>query len=248
MRSTPMSWLLPDFNTRKRRMKRYALVAALSLIAAPLAAAPAKVSGFSYVWPKAIETTPALVAWMKKDRAAQYKDYAPLFNEEPEAGPPLDSYESQTNWAVQTTLPGLLILTGQRWSYTGGAHGYGYTDSLIWDVKGVRPLPFAGLFINPKAAEALLTPLYCRALDKERMVKRGEATPKDDIFGDCPKLFESAKIWPDKPVYGKFSRIVMSLGAYTAGPYAEGSYDLEIVIPKGLKPLVKPQFQALFPG
>jgi hypothetical protein len=25
-------------------------------------------------------------------------------------------------------------------------------------------------------------------------------------------------------------------------------YDLEIVIPKGLKPLVKPQYQALFPG
>ena len=40
----------------------------------------------------------------------------------------------------------------------------------------------------------------------------------------------------------------MSLGAYTAGPYAEGSYDLEIMIPKGLKALVKPQYQALFPG
>jgi len=71
---------------------------------------------------------------------------------------------------------------------------------------------------------------------------------RDAIFGDCPKLFESAEIWPDKPVYGKFSRIGMSLGAYTAGPYAEGSYDLEIIIPKGLKALVKPQYQALFPG
>ena len=101
------------------------LLLALSLLAAPLAAAPAKVTGFSYVWPKTLEKTPALVAYLKKDRAAQYKDYAPLFNEPPEAGPPLDSYENGTNWTVQTTLPGLLILTGQRWAYTGGAHGYG---------------------------------------------------------------------------------------------------------------------------
>jgi len=224
------------------------LLLTLSLLATPLAAAPAKVTGFSYVWPKTLEKTPALVAYLKKDRAAQYKDYAPLFNEPSEAGPPLDSYENGTSWTVQTTLPGLLILTGQRWAFIGGAHGYGYTDSLIWDVKAARVTPFSGLFTNPKAAEALLTPLYCRALDKERLVKRGEPTPRDDIFGDCPKLFESAEIWPDKPVYGKFSRIGMSLGAYTAGPYAEGSYDLEIIIPKGLKALVKPQYQALFPG
>jgi hypothetical protein len=229
-------------------MKMFPILAILSLLASPAVAAPAKVTGFSYVWPKSVEKMPALVAYLKKDRAAQYKDYAPLFNEEPEAGPPLDSYENQTIWSVKTTLPGLLILTGQRGSYTGGAHGYGYTDSLIWDVKAARVTPFSGLFTNPKAAEALLTPLYCRALDKERLVKRGEPTPRDDIFGDCPSLFESAQIWPDKPVYGKFSRIVMALGAYTAGPYSEGSYDLEIVIPKGLKPLVKPQYQALFPG
>ncbi len=219
-----------------------------SLLAAPLAAAPAKVTGFSYVWPKTLEKTPALVAYLKKDRAAQYKDYAPLFNAPPEAGPPLDSYENQTNWTVQTTLPGMMILTGLRWAYTGGAHGYGYTDSLIWDVKAAKGVAFSGLFTNPKAAEALLTPLYCRALDKERLVKRGEPTPRDDIFGDCPKLFESVEIWPDKPVYGKFSRIAMSLDAYTAGPYSEGSYDLEIVIPKGMKALVKPQYRALFPG
>lgn len=33
-----------------------------------------------------------------------------------------------------------------------------------------------------------------------------------------------------------------------AGRYAEGIYDLEMVIPKGLKQMVKPQYRALFPG
>ncbi|MFM5913455.1 MAG: hypothetical protein ACKOPR_01730 [Chakrabartia godavariana] len=225
-----------------------AMIALFALPGLPAQAAPAKVTGFKYEWPKALEATPALIAWLKKDRAAVYKDYAPLFNEAPEAGPGLDSYENGTSWTIQTRLASLIVLTASRWSYTGGAHGYGFTDSLIWDAGASVAVPFAGLFTNARAAEALLTPLYCRALDKARMEKRGEPTARDDMFGDCPKLFESAKIWPDKPVYAKFSRIAMSLGAYTAGPYAEGSYDLEIIIPKGLKPLVKPQYRALFPG
>lgn len=226
---------------------RFAL-ATLGLFTAPVLAAPPKVTGFEYSWPKELEKTPALVAWLKKDRAAQYKDYAKLFTEEPEFGPPLSSYDNTTSWDLRTRLAPLIILVGGRGSYTGGAHGYGYIDSLIWDTKVSRPVPFAGLFTNPRAAEALLTPLYCKALDAERREKRGEDTPKDDIFGDCPKLFESGKIWPDKPVYGKFSRIGMSFGPYAVGPYAEGTYDLEIVIPKGLKQLVKPQYRALFPG
>lgn len=229
-------------------MKRTAFLSALCLLATPLSAAPPKVTGFEYDWPKSLEKTPALVAWLKKDKAKQYKAYAELFTEEPEFGPPLSSYESTTSWKVQTTLPGLIMLVGFRGEYTGGAHGYGYNDSLIWDTRASTAVPFGGLFTNPKAAEALLTPLYCRALDKERMAKREEPTPRDDVFGDCPAMFETGEIWPDKPVYGKFSRISMSIGPYAVGPYAEGIYDLEIVIPKGLKALVKPQYRALFPG
>ena len=223
-------------------------LAALALVTTPVPAASPRVTGFEYSWAKDLERTPALVAWLKKDRAAQYRDYAQLFVEEPEFGPPLSAYENTTNWTVQTRLAQLIILTAGRASYTGGAHGYGFTDTLIWDAKTSKPVPFAGLFANPGAAEALLTPLYCKALDVERRERRGESTPPDDIFGLCPKLFETGKIWPDKPVYNKFSRIAMSFGPYAVGPYAEGTYDLEIVIPKGLKALVKPEYRVLFPG
>lgn len=229
-------------------MKIRTLLAALCLLSTPVLAAPPKVTGFEYDWPKSLEKTPALVGWLKKDKAKRYKAYAELFTEEPEIGPPLSTYESTTSWEVQTTLPGLIILVGFRGEYTGGAHGYGYNDSLIWDTRTSAAVPFAGLFTNPKAAQALLTPLYCRALDKERVVKREGPTARDELFGDCPTMFETAQIWPDKPVYGKFSRIAMSIGPYGVGPYAEGIYDLEMVIPKGLKALVKPQYRALFPG
>jgi Ca2+-binding RTX toxin-like protein len=132
-------------------MKMFPILATLSLLASPAFAAPAKVTGFSYVWPKSVEKMPALVAYLKKDRAKQYKDYSPLFNEEPEAGPPLDSYENQTIWAVKTMLPGLLILTGQRGSYTGGAHGYGYTDTLL-NIEGVRGSKYNDVLTGGNAA------------------------------------------------------------------------------------------------
>lgn len=218
------------------------------IAAAPVEAAPAKVTGFSYNWPKDLTRFPALVRYLQTDRTKSYADYAPLFGEPVEAGPPSSTFESSTLWTVRNEMPGLLALAGTRYSYTGGAHGLGFVEALLWDTRANKRMEFAGLFTNPAAAKSLLTPLYCRALDKERLVRRGEPTPKDDIFGECPDLMKDAQIWPDKPVYGKYSRIAISLSPYAAGPYVEGSYDLEIVIPKGLKPLVKVQYRSLFPG
>lgn len=214
----------------------------------PLVAAPPKVTGFTYSWPRDMTRYPALVRYLQTDRTKAYVDYAPAFDTIPEGAPDSSGYESSTVWTVRSELPGLLALTGTRYSFTGGAHGLGFTEALLWDTRAGKRISFAGLFINPAAAKALLTPLYCRALDKERIVRRGVPTPRDDLFGDCPDLLKDAQIWPDKPAYGKYSRITISLPPYAAGPYVEGSYDLEIVIPKRLKPLVRVDYRSLFPG
>lgn len=218
------------------------------ILTVPAMAAPAKVTGFTYTWPKDMTRYPALVRYLNTDRTKAYADYAPLFDAPVEMGPPASTFESTTEWTVRNELPGLLALAGARYSYTGGAHGLGFVESLLWDTRAGKRIKFAEVFAKPAAAKALLTPLYCRALDKERLARRGEATSRDDIFGDCPDLMKDAEIWPDKPVYGKYSRISISLSPYAAGPYSEGSYDLEIVIPKGLKPLVKVEYRSLFPG
>ncbi len=229
----------------------YLLAAGLvlaSTISISVLAAPAKVTGFTYSWPRDMTRYPALVRYLQTDRTKAYADYAPLFDAPVDMGPPSSTFESSTEWAVRNELPGLIALAATRYSYTGGAHGLGFVEALLWDTRAGKKVSFAGLFTNPAAAKALLTPLYCRALDKERLVRRGEPTPRDDIFGDCPDLMKDGEIWPDKPVYGKYSRIAISLSPYTAGPYAEGSYDLEIIIPKGLKRLVKVEYRSLFPG
>ena len=215
---------------------------------APGGALAAPVTGFSYGMPKLPAPNPALSRHLQQDRAKVYRDYAALFADPDLSEEDLSGYESTTNWMVDSILPGVTVLLAGRSSYTGGAHGYSFVDSLIWDSKAGLPVSFAGLFTNPAAARALFNPSYCRALDRERLARRGEPTPKDDMFGACPDLFKEAEAYPAKPVYGKYSRIAISLSPYVGGPYSEGMYDLEIVIPKGLKPLVKPQYQALFPG
>jgi hypothetical protein len=215
---------------------------------APGAAWAAPVTGFAYDMPKLPAPDPALSRYLQQDRAKVYRDYAALFADPDLSAEDFSSYESATNWTVDSILPGVKILVAGRASYTGGAHGYAFVDSVIWDSKAGAPISFAGLFTNPSAARALLNPAYCRALDRERVARRGEPTPKDDMFGACPDLFKEAEAYPAKPVYGKYSRIAISLAPYVAGPYSDGIYDLEIFIPKGLKALVKPQYQALFPG
>lgn len=215
-------------------------------ISLPAAAAP--VQGFSYTLPRLTPPVPGLLRYLQQDRAKTYKDYAPLFSDPDFADQDFSSFESSTDWTLNNRLPGLIILIAGRSSYTGGAHGFAFADPLIWDVAADRPVRFAGLFSNPAAARALLTPAYCRALDRERRVRRGAPTAPDEMFGDCPNLFDGPSAYPTKPVNGKYSRIAIAIAPYVAGPYVEGGYDLEIFIPKGLKPLVKPQYQALFPG
>lgn len=233
-------------------MLKNTFLAALLLFAIPgslpNAAHAAPVTGFTYQMPKLSVPNPALIRFLQQDRAKVYKGYADLFADPELSDEELSGYENTTNWMVDSALPGLTVLLAGRSSYTGGAHGYAFVDSLIWDSKLGAPISFAGLFTNPAAARALLNPAYCRALDRERLARRGEPTPTDDMFGACPDLFKEAEAYPAKPVYGKYSRIAISLAPYVGGPYSEGTYDLEIVIPKGLKALAKPQYQALFPG
>ena len=231
-----------------RRTFALAAFTALMLVGLPTALQAAAVTGFSYQMPKLSAPDPGLTRYLQQDRAKLYREYAALFIDPDFADQDFSSFEQATSWTVDSAAPGLVVLVGGQSSYTGGAHGYAFLRALIWDKARGAAIPFAGLFSNATAVRSLLTASYCRALDKERFVRRGEPTPVDDMFGGCPDLLKDATVYPTKLVYGKYSRIAINLAPYAAGPYAEGSYDLEIVIPKGLKQLAKPQYQALFPG
>jgi hypothetical protein len=206
------------------------------------------VTGFSFTYPASLKQWPGLVSYLERRKGNALTAYAEVFPEKPDPQNDTSSYEDSTSWAVDSKLPGLVVLTADRYGFAGGAHGYGFRDFVIWDVKANAHLRLDGLFTDPDAAKAMLTPAYCKALDKERRDRPGETTSREEIFGECPDLYKDVVSYPGHVVGRKYGRIIIHLAPYVGGPYSEGAYDLAIFIPKGLKKLIKPQYRRLFPG
>ena len=204
--------------------------------------------GFTYRYPEMLaQQNPGLTAHMVGLQAGAKADYDKMVAgyDNSAGGPPASALISSMLWAADSETAGLLVLTGDGASYEGGAHGMNWTDSLIWDRKAHKAVNFADLFTNVPRAKAALLPAYCSALDKERFAKRGKATAKTDIFGDCPDPFKS-EIYPTGVKNGRFTQLGFSLAPYTAGPYVEGQYNFTVAIPAAVQALVKPEYRTLF--
>lgn len=201
--------------------------------------------GFTYDLPDGVTGRFAgLDAYFADKSAAAKKDFDEMiadYSSEPGDLPPANTLEQRTEWKVTGESKRLLVMTSANYTYSGGAHGMFWTGSLIWDKETDEAVAFLDLFKDPEAAKARIMPAYCAALDAERLGIRGEPTPKDDLFGDCPEPFDAA-IYPDTMKDGRFMRIAIVLPPYMAGPYVEGEYNLSIPAPSALTDLMKPEY------
>ena len=93
-----------------------------------------------------------------------------------------------------------------------------------------REIKFADLFAEPANRDRLLTQRWCDALNKAREEKRGEPVGGDGMFDECPKLDEIAIVPTDKDGNGRFERLILVASPYVAGPYSEGSYEIELSV------------------
>lgn len=136
----------------------------------------------------------------------------------------------------------LLALAGRTMQDTGGAHPNSGYAAMIWDKTTHRTVPFAQMFTDWPAAQRLLGPVLCEALQRERAARRQGAKLGGD-FDACPKVSEAVLVpWGD---YGAVRAIY---SPYVAGPYSEGSYDLKIGLPETLKPLTRAPYRAALFG
>ncbi len=208
---------------------------------------------FEFSYPKAAGDVPELAAWLDRSLAARRSELATQAARGREAaradGFPYNKYSSATAWEAVADLPGWLSLSAEVSSYEGGAHpNYGFA-TLVWDKAGKRALRPVALFTSAGAVDGALGEELCERLNAERAKRRGApvAEGSTELFDTCVKVDETNLLLGSRGGT-HFDRIGIQIAPYLAGPYAEGGYDLEIVIPKGLKALVKPQYQALFPG
>ena len=209
---------------------------------------------FAYSYPAEVGAIPALAARLDKDAAdakatliseseddreqAQANDY------------PYRAHSFSEEWKVVANVPRYLSLTGDFSTYTGGAHGMYGLETLVWDRKADTGAEGIDMFESPAALDAALGEKLCDALNAERAARRGEAVPQvpqgeDYGFNECQKV-EDATVIVGSSNGKTFDRIGVWFGPYVAGPYAEGSYELNFPVDAAVIEAVKPQYREAF--
>ena len=205
---------------------------------------------FKYSWPAEVSAIPVLAERLTEERTAQLAGQKKVFSEMGEGCPP-DAVSCRSNafekeWKVVADTPRLLSLSAQIYTFTGGAHGNTGFDAMVWDREGGRGYRALDLFESDDAFSTMMGEPFCDALNAERENRRGAPVPSDGEWpNDCPSIAETTVIVGS--ANGKtFDRLGFLIDPYTAGPYAEGAYDITLPVTPAVVGIVKPAFRASF--
>ncbi|WP_374409162.1 DUF4163 domain-containing protein [Pelagerythrobacter sp.] len=208
---------------------------------------------FAYAYPAAVGALPELAAQFDKDvEDSKAKLIAESEDDKASAAEndyPYRPHSFEREWKVVANLPQYLSLTGDFSTYTGGAHGMYGRESLIWDKQADAGVAGIEMFRSAAALDSALGDKLCDALNAERGKRRGEpVTPATDDptgFESCQPV-ENATVIVGSSNGQAFDRIGIWYGPYVAGPYAEGSFELNFPVDAAIVEAVKPEYREAF--
>jgi hypothetical protein len=205
---------------------------------------------YHFGWSAEAAAVPQLVARfqaaMTKDKAALLANAKADKAEREKHGFPFNGYMSSTEYETAGQTGRLLSLRAEFSAFTGGAHGNSGTKGLLWDRWATKELKFGDLFAAAANMDRLLTQPWCDALNMAREEKRGEPVGGGGMFDECPQLSEISVIPTDKDGNGKFERLTLVADPYVAGPYVEGSYEIELPVTGDLVAAIRSDFRENF--
>lgn len=205
---------------------------------------------YHFAWSAEAAAIPQLVdrfrAEMEKDKAELLANAREDKANRDKQDFPFNAYTSSTDYATAGQSPRLLSLSVDASSYTGGAHGNYGTNGLLWDRQAAKEIEIADLFAEPANMDRLLTQRWCDALNMAREEKRGEPVSGNGMFDECPKLSEIAIVPTDKDKNGRFERLILTASPYVAGPYVEGSYEIDLTVTPDLIAALKTDYRDSF--
>lgn len=204
---------------------------------------------FAYAWPAEVSAVPQLTERFTAERdkllAEQKADWDEALREFADgdcAGCVNRSFEK--TWEVAADLPRFLSLSASFYEYSGGAHGNGAYQALVWDREARAAFDPKAMFRSPEALQAALGDTWCKALKSERMKRLGADYSEDSIF-TCPPIADLTVLAgsTDKRA---FDRIGLLAAPYVAGSYAEGTYEVTLPVTRAVLDAVKPEYASAF--
>lgn len=204
---------------------------------------------FSYSWPAEVSAVPALVTHLTAERdkllAEQKAEWEEAKREFAGEGcVSCTNRSSEKGWEVVADLPRFLSLSASFYVYSGGAHGNGAFDALVWDREAQAFFDPKALFRSEAALQDALGEAWCKALKAERMKRLGEDYYEDGIF-TCPAIADLT-VLAGSSDKRRFNRIGLLAAPYVAGAYAEGSYEVTLPVTPKVLAAVKPDYKAAF--
>ncbi|MCW0198839.1 DUF3298 and DUF4163 domain-containing protein [Sphingopyxis sp.] len=205
---------------------------------------------FSYSYPVEAARIPALAKWLDNDRAVKRdalvaearRDRAAAEKE----GFPYHAHSHLQSWKRITSTPRFLSLSSEIGTYMGGAHGMQGFDTLIWDRNHATRLKPLDLFTSPAAFDNAAKDDLCAGIERAKAARgvtwsREPGTP----FADCP-VPSAQTIWLGSSDGRYLDRLTIAIGPYEIGPYAEGSYKINLPMSAALVNALKPEYQRDF--
>lgn len=207
--------------------------------------AEAEDGGFAFTIPPLPDSTPRLRNQLESLRDQAQSEYdrgrAELAELRSAAA---SAYQHSQQWTVTGRTDALVGLGSETFSYTGGAHGNTAFDALIWDAANDRPIGILGLFDNRYFGLSLIDGPFCTALRAQQRERMGDM-PDGDFWADCPPLDQVA-IAPMGRDGAPFTRFRVRVPPYIAGPYAVGSFDVDVPVTAEMIAALKREYRESF--
>lgn len=213
---------------------------------------------YDFSWSKEAKAIPALDRKLRARAAESAEeitaDATEAAREAKKDGRRFPDVGYQSNWDYKTAgqSSSLLSLSGDWFTYTGGAHGMFGATALLWNRAAGKEIELSELFERVTEL-AMLHPRMCAALATERKTKR-ESEEKldtsfdsiDEAFNGCPKFDEVTAWVADEDKDGRFDTVMFAVDPYVAGPYVEGMYEMRVPVTARMIAALKPGYRPSF--
>jgi hypothetical protein len=201
---------------------------------------------FVYAYPQEAAQIPELARALDDDRAAKREALVAAAQRDKDAAAkgefPYRAHSHRQTWQRVTSTPRFLSLSAEIDAYAGGAHGNESFDTLIWDRNRRKQLKPLDLFQSGEAFDAAIRDSFCAGIKRAKAAKgiTVDEAP-DGVFAKCPPA-SAQTVWLGSSDGRFIDRMTIAIGPYEVGPYAEGSYKINVPVTGALVKAVKDEF------